>query len=458
MPPVRRDPPASPGTETTQTVASLPSPLPLHVIVSLKGDVRTAPLPAKARILVGRGPDCDLVIQHASVSRHHAALHVSGGTWVEDLGSRNGTRVHGSRVEQNVRVPIHQGTVLEVGSAMLVIVGTGAGLEKGTLPRADASRAPLIVDPAMQSLYTLLDVVAPSSLSILVLGETGVGKEVFARTVHERSKRASKPFAPLSCAALPETLLESELFGYERGAFTGAVQSKPGLFEVADGGTLFLDEIGELAPATQAKLLRVLETGEVMRLGSVRRRHVDVRLVSATHRDLYAMTADGGFRSDLLFRINGFVMTIPPLRERPADIVPLAEAFARRAAGEAGVRVPALSPEAARALEAHPWPGNVRELRNVVESAVTLCRGGPSIEPLHLRLHPAGAARPASTRPPAGAALRASVAQHERDQILLALQKNGGNQTLAAKELGVSRGALIAKIARYGIERPRKKS
>ena len=317
-----------------------------------------------------------------------------------------------------------------------------------------------------------MDRVAASDISVLLLGETGAGKEVMAEAIHSRSPRAGKPLLRLNCAALSETLLESELFGHEKGAFTGADKSKPGLLETADGGTVFLDEIGEMPATLQAKLLRVLEERMVTRVGGLRPKPIDVRFISATHRDLGAESSRGRFRQDLFFRLNGISLVIPPLRERPGEIEALARAFL--AAGRApGAPEPTLSPAAVAALKAHPWPGNVRELRNVMGRALVLSGGG-TIEPEHLNLeHP----RPSSAPPPgpapapeptpapapapapaanAAGPLSAAIDALEKQRILDALERCAGNQSRAAKMLGISRGTLLSRLDAFGIPRPRK--
>jgi transcriptional regulator with PAS, ATPase and Fis domain len=299
----------------------------------------------------------------------------------------------------------------------------------------------------------MIDAVAPGSISVLVLGETGVGKEVYATTIHQRSPRASKPFLCLNCAALPETMLEAELFGYERGAFTGAMHAKPGLFESADKGTVFLDEIGEMSLPTQAKLLRVLESGETMRLGALRPQRVDVRLVSATNNDLPERVEAGTFRRDLYFRLNGISVRLPPLRERPEDVVALARRFLHANAKKLGRPVPAIARAAVAVLEAHAWPGNVRELKNVIERAVLLS-GGQTIEPAHLGMPEPPAAKPSGKQQVR--ALRQDVDSFERERILAALERCGGNQTLAAQALGIGRSTLLSKLDEYGLPRPRK--
>ena len=283
--------------------------------------------------------------------------------------------------------PLPEGAVIEAGAAMIV-VQTGS--------REDARRAPMGAPTApgsvlteMQRLTRLCGLVAASELSVLLAGETGVGKEVFAERIHHGSPRSGGPFVRLNTAALPEPLLESELFGYERGAFTGAVRSKPGLLEVAMGGTVFLDEVGELPLATQAKLLRVLEAREVLRLGGLAPRPIDVRFVAATNRELPTLVAQERFRGDLYFRLNGITLHVPPLRERVREIAELALAFLLQASARAGRAPPSLSAEAVHALEGHTWPGNVRELKNTMERAVVLA-DWQLIRPEHLSLATAG--------------------------------------------------------------------
>ncbi|HEY0990738.1 MAG TPA: sigma 54-interacting transcriptional regulator, partial [Kofleriaceae bacterium] len=356
---------------------------------------------------------------------------------IEDLGSRNGTFVAGRRLAAGEAVAVPLGAVVELGSTFLVV-------HRGSLVNGLAANPPsaemLVVGETMQRLYGLLDTIAPSTLRVLILGETGTGKEVYARAVHARSDRAARPFIALNCASLVESLLESELFGHEKGAFTGATEAKPGLLEQADGGTVFLDEIGELPLAAQAKLLRVLENGELLRVGGLRPRRIDVRLVAATNADLDAAIAAGKFRRDLYYRINGCVVVLPPLRERTSEILPLARHFA------AALGCAQFTGAAERALCAHPWPGNVRELKTVIERAVLLSARRGAIDAPDLMLSPR---RIPPTVPP-------GVAPHEREQLLEALQRAHGNQKEAAKLLGLSRQTLSKKLDTHGIGRPRK--
>ena len=288
---------------------------------------------------------------------------------------------------------------------------------------------------------------------MLVTGESGTGKELVAYEIHRGSERASKPFIKINCAAIPKDLVESELFGHEKGAFTGAIGSKPGRFELADGGTLFLDEIGEMAPQLQAKLLRVLETRTFRRVGGHLDITVDVRVVAATHRDLPRMVAEGRFREDLYFRLNVVPIGIPPLRERPQDIEALAENFLQRFCRELG-RAPArLNPRALEVMQAYAWPGNVRELRNVLERVVLLEAEDEILvehlpaEMTHARPRAAG---PGPGEPFPSGAVRPMV-DVEKMAIEHALRVCDGNKTRAAKQLGISRQTLRTKLKEYSL-------
>ncbi|WP_437852186.1 sigma 54-interacting transcriptional regulator [Sorangium sp. So ce363] len=511
----------------------------LRLAIVAGNTITFAPLPPHGRVVLGRDEGCDVRIDDRSVSRRHALLHVGPPLRIEDLGSANGTfvgepqaraltaRTHRLRRLSRESAEVGVGERFNLG-ATTVVVGRAPG---GAAEEPDRGKPPadiVLLAPAMLALYEQAARAARSPISVLILGETGVGKEVLARTLHARSPRSSGPYVELNCAALPPSLLEGELFGHEKSAFTGASHARPGLLEAAHGGTLFLDEIGELPLAFQAKLLRVLEDRKVLRIGGRTPRRLDLRFVAATNRDLEAEIARGAFRQDLYFRLNGISLVVPPLRERVAEIGPLAGRFLEEACRQLDQRgAPRISPEALAALEAYAWPGNVRELRNVIERAAVLCAGEsvlPADLPPHLMngaappssgaasrpsgtipppppLPPSGAALPPSGAipppPPSGAALppsgaipppppsgaapppsgaglppsdapppsgdalarlRLEMKAADRQRVIEALERSAGNQTRAAKLLGISLRTLINRIDEYGIPRPRKRS
>jgi DNA-binding NtrC family response regulator len=333
-------------------------------------------------------------------------------------------------------------------------------------PAGSAPPGAIVLDPRMRDVYRLAEKAAGRDINVLILGETGVGKEILAQTIHRASKRADRPFLSLNCGGVSETLRESELFGYERGAFTDAKVAKPGLLEMAEGGTVFLDEIGEMSPSIQAMLLRAIDTKQIMRVGGVRPKAIDVRFVAATNRDLVEEIREKRFRSDLYYRLNQISLEIPPLRERRSEIRPLAEAFlAELAGGAAGA--PRLSDEAVQLLESHAWDGNIRELRNVINRALVLC-DGDTIEPEHLPLEtlqraasparmPAADDAAAEILPPPSELSLTPEQRSERERIVAALQAEGGNQSRAARRLGMSRSTLGTRLDELGIPRPQKR-
>lgn len=302
---------------------------------------------------------------------------------------------------------------------------------------------------AMQRVYALVKKVVDSDATVLVQGETGTGKEVLARTVHREGPRAEKPFITINCGAMAENLLESELFGHKKGAFTGAVNDRAGLFEAADGGTLFLDEIGETSLSMQVRLLRAIQEGEIRRVGEERDRQVDVRVIAATHRDLEQCVREGQFREDLYYRLSVFPISLPPLRERREDIPLLAQHFLARQTSPQAPR--SLTTRAMDALCAHVWPGNIRELQNEVERAALLAGGEERIDTAHLSERITGPAG-SLTQIDRSGQLKEVLAQVERDMIVRALQCSNGNRTRAARELGVSRWGMVQKIKLYAIE------
>ncbi len=301
---------------------------------------------------------------------------------------------------------------------------------------------------AMQGVLDLVARVAPTNATVLIQGESGTGKEVIAKAVHHASARAARPFVAVNCGAVPETLLESELFGYVRGAFTGAAGTKLGLFEEADGGTLLLDEIAEMPPSLQVKLLRVLQSGEVRRLGATQAATIDVRVIAATNGDLATRISQGTFREDLFYRLNVIQVMLPPLRDRREDIPALAEHFVARSASKLG-RTLRLSAEGLERLLRYPWPGNVRELENAIERAAILARAD-TVEPDDLPPHVAAGLQ---LGPSPALPKQVTLAEAERAHILQTLERFGRNHSGAAEALGIGRTTLWRKLKEYGIDR-----
>jgi len=298
---------------------------------------------------------------------------------------------------------------------------------------------------AMRNVFDQIRMVAPTDSTVLICGETGTGKELIARAIHSAGRRSDRPFIKLNCAALPAGLVESELFGHEKGAFSGALQRREGRFELANGGTIFLDEIGELPLDVQAKLLRVLQEQEFERVGSSKTLKVDVRVVAATNRDLRKAVASGAFREDLFYRLQVFDIAIAPLRERADDILPLSEAILEELGRSFGQPPAALTCDARQALVRYDWPGNIRELRNALERATIRCEGS-LIDASHLALQPAA-------KPRGG--MVSDLRNLERDTIITVLQECLWNKAQAAKRLGLSRTQLYGRMGKYMIEQER---
>jgi two-component system, NtrC family, response regulator AtoC len=299
----------------------------------------------------------------------------------------------------------------------------------------------------MQRVFDLARVAARSASTILILGESGSGKEVLARAVHAESPRAGGPFVAISCAALTETLLESELFGHEKGAFTGAIARRKGKFEAAAGGTLFLDEVGDISPKLQLDLLRVLEERKFQRVGGSESIAADVRVVAATNRDLAKAVADGSFREDLFYRLNVIAITLPPLRDRREDIPLLVQHFLDRLSKDLSRRLDGVSPDAMAGLVAHPWPGNVRELRNVLERGAVVAKGSV------IQLADLGLPAPDPARAPAPSGEPLPLEEVEKRHVADVLSWAGGNVTHAARVLGIDRMTLYNKMKRWGLHR-----
>ncbi len=389
------------------------------------------PLPSHKPLIIGKDPTADVRLDDKHVSRQHCRIHLTEhGIHIEDLGSRNGTRVNGTPIKLTV---LTHGATLTLGM-------TTIRLETGEPRELTSFGSAVGASPAMQKVFAMLERIAPSDMSVTLLGETGTGKDVLARAIHENSKRAGKPFIVFDGGAATPTLIESELFGHQKGAFTGAVADRQGAFELAHTGTLFLDEVGEMPLDLQPRLLRVLEERRVRRVGGEEMRDVDVRIVAATNRDLEVEVEEGRFRQDLFFRLSTAVVHVPPLRDRLDDLPALIEAILADLGG--GVRV---SDATLKALEAYDWPGNVRELKNVMTSAAAFCEGSV-VEPRHLmffkRQH---RAETLDRLPLGGRALEVL----ERAAIKQTLEQCGGNKTKAARALGIASSTLYEKIKKY---------
>jgi two-component system, NtrC family, response regulator GlrR len=398
--------------------------------------------PIEGRVVVGSHPDAGLTLSDTTVSRYHVELDARpDGVRVRDLESTNGTYLSGTRITE---VIVEDQATVTLGKTTLRV---GMVEDDLGLPAAQASFGNAIgAAPVMKQLFGILEKVSPSDSTVLLLGETGTGKEVLARAIHQRSKRQSRPFVVVDCGAVAPTLIESELFGHVRGSFTGATNDRNGAFLEADGGTIFLDEIGELPLELQPKLLRVLEAGTVRRVGEDKYRRVDVRVVAATHRDLDAEVDANRFRRDLYYRLAVVLVTVPPLRDRLDDIPMLTRAFVQ-SMGRGEFELP-------RGLlarfAAYHWPGNVRELRNLVERSLA----GADVETLP---HESTAARAlASTETitdlPFKEAKERLVESFTREYLESLLVKCNGNISQAAREAGIARNYVHRLVAKYGLK------
>ena len=418
--------------------------------------LQVMPLPGSGILTIGRASKCDVVVDSGSVSRHHANLSLSNDVEIEDVGSSNGTFVDGAKVQPHQAIRLTVGVPFLIGAVTLMVQ-----------TRAGSRREPAPQSSLLAALEQSASRIAIGRLSVLVVGETGVGKERFAERVHEMSPRRAASFVRINCSAISEPLLEAELFGSE-------VTHKAGMLELADGGTAFLSDVDQLPNALQQKLLRAIEDAAIRRVGAARARPIDVRYVASTSKDLSVEVEADRFRRDLYFRLAGATFAIPPLRERRDEVLPLAQQFISAAAAPLG-RTFTFSEEARQWLTSHDWPGNIRELRNACERAVLLAADAvierhhlTTIEDTSKRAPADGRTRRTATIPPPlgimapsaadmPSQVRATVAELEKQRILEALDRCAGNQTRAAEMLGISRRTLINRLDEYGIARPRKR-
>lgn len=392
---------------------------------------------------VGSHPDAGLNLTDTTVSRYHVELTARpDGIRVRDLESTNGTYLGGARISE---VIVEDQATISVGKTSLKISTMEADLGK---PEVQASFGPAIgAAPAMKQLFGMLERVAPSESTVLLLGETGTGKEVLARAIHEKSSRAGRPFVVVDCGSVAPTLIESELFGHVRGSFTGAIADRNGAFLEADGGTIFLDELGELPLELQPKLLRVLEAGTIRRVGEDKHRRIDVRVVAATHRDLEAEVAANRFRRDLYYRLAVVLVTVPPLRDRLDDLPLLTQHFVKQM-GRGDFEVP-------RALmarfAAYHWPGNVRELRNLVERSLAGADMGPLPHETSTSARTLTATEDITDLPFKEAKERL-VESFTKEYLVTLLEKCNGNMSQMAREAGIARNYVHRLVAKYGLK------
>jgi transcriptional regulator with PAS, ATPase and Fis domain len=395
-------------------------------------------------IVFGRDPSVGVRVDDMRVSRRHARINRQRNRiMLEDLRSRNGTKLNDCKLLRKTLLGC--GDRIQIGPLEVVLAVLRSPIATAEETCEVPAAGIVIADREMRRVFSIAERLSRLTTTVLLLGETGVGKEVVARAIHRGGPRRNAPFVQLNCAATPEHLLESELFGYERGAFTGAHQRKLGQIEIANGGTVFLDEIGELRPELQAKLLTFLQARTICRLGSNQPVALDVRVVAATNRDLEKEVASGGFRADLYFRLCGFVLSIPPLRERRSEIGAMAQLFLRSLALEANRSPPALGSDAVTALLNYDWPGNVRQLRNAISHALVLADATVNVE------HLPGNIGGRTSTPAPEARLSAELDAIERGKLEQALRDESNNRTRAARRLGISRRSLLYKIEKFGL-------
>lgn len=410
-----------------------------------------------AALTIGRvgGPNT-LAIDDPRVSRQHARVWLDTGVLrIEDLGGRNGTIVN-DRLLMAGCLRIEGGDVIKIANTTISI---GAFRARESLPEAEdrvidatPSAGIIVAAPSMKQVFALAQRLSRLPTTVLLLGESGSGKQIVAEAIARGGNRSGAPFIRVNCAALPEQLVESALFGHEKGAFTGAERRHIGFFEAAANGTLFLDEVGELPAAAQAKLLTALESHVIIRVGDTREIPVEARVVAATNRDLWQETKHGRFREDLFFRLSAFTLEVPPLRTRPQEVRLLAEVFVKQMARAADTTAPVIAPDAHALLKSHSWPGNVRELRNAMEYAFVVATEGV-IHAQHLPTNVASKSNSLAGPSTPSGALPDSMDELERRSIEAAMTSERGNQTRAALRLGISRRNLIHKIDKHGLSR-----
>jgi len=386
---------------------------------------------------LGKSPSSDLKMDDPFCSDTHAKLIVKGGRIILfDLNSKNGSFLNGVKIKE---ADLEEGMKLRLGQTEIEAVLVSEEKKVAAI-KADSFGPMVGSSSKMAELYQLIQQVAPTDATVCIFGETGTGKELVARALHDLSPRRLKNWVALNCGAISGDLIESELFGHEKGAFTGAYQQRKGAFEQAQGGTLFLDEIGELPIDLQPKLLRVLETGKFRRVGGNQEYTTDLRVVCATHRDISRLVSEGKFREDLFFRLYVFPLFLPPLRERREDILKLAEYFLKDMSPSS--KKSRLHPDAVRFLERQEWKGNIRELKNSIQRAVVLSKNGEiGVDELTLPKFPASADSPNTS----------NLEQLERELIEREIRSNGGNRIAVAKALGIAKSTLYEKLKKYGI-------
>jgi transcriptional regulator with GAF, ATPase, and Fis domain len=445
-------------TKSEASIATRMAPSPAHregelVFLVLTGLASGQSFVVDRKLRIGKAPDNDVVLPDDTVSRHHCEIERRADcVWVKDLDSTNGTRISGSKVTEALAAP---GAILRIGEVEVVVRATP---DKSDVSPSSSDRfGPAIgASLAMRMVFGILERIAPTDATVLLEGETGTGKDVLARAIHLGSPRAKQPLVVVDCGAVSYSLIESELFGHERGAFTGAVAARRGAFESAEGGTLFLDEVGELPLDVQPKLLRVLEAREYRRVGGNKTMRADVRVVAATKRDLKREVERGKFREDLYFRLAVVPLTVPPLRTRREDIRGLVRLFLDQSSENDPTLGPlTMSADAVSALAAHDWPGNVRELRNVLERAIYLARAAGESE-VKLVTLPAAADRANDIyafQP--GRSYRDTrngfESEFERRYVKWLLSRHGGNISAAAREAQMDRKYLYDLAKKHGM-------